>query len=149
MSDSSDPVSEIVATGREVVPEDVEALWSDLMDGRSTAQEAAARARLLMETVNVTHVANWGLITLYALTYEGMRDADGVGLAHERWRRHMRDYEADPAAWDRRYYQGMIIDFANSHGTERARAFGAKLVASGELRDQEVAAALAQDPRAE
>jgi hypothetical protein len=149
MSDSSDPVSEIVAAGREVVLEDVEALWSDLMDRRRTAQETAARARLLMETVNVTHVANWGLSTLYALTYEGVRDAEGVGLAHERWRRHVRDYEADPAAWDRRYYQRMITDFANRHGTERARAFGAKLVASGELRDRDVAAAMGQDPRVE
>lgn len=149
MSNSSDAVSEIVATGREVVPEDVEALWSDLMDGRSTAQETSMRARLLMETVNVTHMANWGLSTLYALTYEGVRDTEAVGLAHERWRRHVRDYEADPAAWDRRYYQRMIIDFANRHGTERARAFGAKLVASGELRDPDVAAALGQDPRAE
>ena len=60
MSESSDPVLEIVASGREVVPEDVEPLWSDLMDGRSTAQQTATRSRLLMETVNATHVANWG-----------------------------------------------------------------------------------------
>jgi hypothetical protein len=108
MSDSTDPVSEIVAAGREVVSEDVEALWSDLMDGRSTAQETSTRAHLLIETMNMTHMANWGLSTLYALTYEGARDAEGVGLAHERWRRHVRDYEADPAARDRRYYQRMI-----------------------------------------
>lgn len=149
MSDSSDPVSEIVATGREVIPEDVEALWSDLMDRRSTAQETAARARVLMETLNVAHLANWGLSTLYALTNEGVRDTQGVGLAHQRWRRHVRDYKADPAAWDRRYYQRMIISFADRHGLERARAFGAKLVASGELRDRDVAAALGQDPRVE
>jgi hypothetical protein len=116
------------------------------MDRRCTAQETAARARLLIETVNVTHVANWGLSTLYALTYEGVRDADGVGLTQECWRRHVRDYEPDPAAWDRRYYQRMITIFSNSHGTERARVFGARLVASGLLLDRDVAAALTQDP---
>jgi hypothetical protein len=146
MSESSDPVLEIVASGREVVPEDVEPLWSDLMDGRSTAQQTATRARLLMETVNATHVANWGLSSLYALTFRGVREAGHVALAFERWRRHVRDYGADPDAWDRSYYQRMIIDFAKRHGTERARAFGARLVASGELRDADVAAALAGDP---
>lgn len=43
-------------------------------------------------------------------------------------------------------HQRMIIDFANRHGAERARAFGARLVASGELHDADVAAALAGDP---
>ena len=43
----------------EVVPGDVEPLWSDLIDGRTTAEETATRARLLMETANATHVANW------------------------------------------------------------------------------------------
>jgi len=68
MSEPSDPIPEIVASGREVVAEDVEPLWSDLMEGRSTAQQTAMRARMLMETANATHVANWGLSSLYAVT---------------------------------------------------------------------------------
>jgi hypothetical protein len=146
MFESSDPVLEIVASGRKIVPEDVEPLWSDLMDERSTAQQTAARARLLMDTVNATHVANWGLSSLYALTFRGVPKADDVASAFQRWQRHVRDYEADPDAWDRSCYQRMIIDFAERHGTGRARALGAKLVASGELRDADVAAALAEDP---
>lgn len=141
--ESSDP--EIVASGREVVTDDVEPLWSDLMDGRSTAQETAMRARMLMETANATHVANWGLSSLYAVTFRGVPAAEDVSVAHERWRRHVREYQADPDAWDRNYYQRMITDFAKRHGTERAKAFGAKLVASGELRDADLAAALARD----
>jgi hypothetical protein len=38
---------------------------------------------------------------------------------------------------------------ANRYGTERARAFGSKLVAAGELQDADLAAALAQDPHVE
>jgi hypothetical protein len=146
MSESSDPILEIVASGREIVAEDVEPLWSDLMDGRTTARETAMRARMLMDTANATHVANWGLSSLYAVTSRWMPAAGDVSVAHERWRRHVREYQADPDAWDRSYYQRMIIDFAKRHGTERARMFGRKLVASGELRDADVAAALAQDP---
>jgi hypothetical protein len=149
MSESSDPIPEIVASGREVVTEDVEPLWSDLMAGRSTARETARRARMLMETANVTHVANGGLSSLYAVTFRGVRAAEDVLVAHERWRRHVREYQADPDAWDRNYYQRLIIGFAKRYGTERARAFGGKLVASGELRDADVAAALAQDPDVE
>jgi hypothetical protein len=149
MAESSDPILEIVASGREVVPEDVEPLWSDLMDGRSTTQETAMRAQMIMETANATHVANWGLSGLYAVTFRGVPAPEDVSVAHERWRRHVREYQADPVAWDRNYYQSMIIDFAERHGTERARAFGGKLVASGELRDADVAAALAQDPNVE
>lgn len=146
MPESYDPVTQIVASRREILIEDVEPLWSDLMDGRRTARETATRALTLMETVNATHVANWGLSSLYALTHLGAPAAENVTAAHERWRRHVREYQADPAAWDRNYYQQMIIDHAEQYGTERARAFGGKLVASGELRDADVAAALAQDP---
>ena len=149
MSESSDPIPEIVAPGRGVVPEDVESLWFDLIDGRSTAREVATRARVLMETANATHVANWGLSSLYAITFRGLPAAEDVSVAHERWRRHVREYQADPDAWDRNYYQRMVIDFAKRYGTERAQAFGGKLVALGELRDADVAAALAQDPDVE
>jgi len=104
------------------------------------------RARVLMDTANATHVASWGLSSLYAVAFRGVPAAEDVSVAHEGWRRHVREYRADPDAWDRSYYQRMIIGFAKRHGTERARAFGRKLVASCELRDADVAAALAQDP---
>jgi hypothetical protein len=146
MSESSDPIRKIVASGREVVAEDVEPMWSDLIDRRSTAQQTAARAQMLMETANATHVANWGLSSLYHLTFRSVPEAEDVSLAHERWRRHVHEYQADPNAWDRNYYRRMITDFAKSHGTERARAFGSKLVAAGALQDADVAVALAQDP---
>ncbi len=74
-----------VSSGREVVPDDVEILWFDLMAGRSTARQIAKRARLLMETVNATHLANWGLSTSYALTSSGTPGQDRIRLAHERW----------------------------------------------------------------
>lgn len=104
---------------------------------------------MLMETANATHVANWGLNSLYAVTFRGVPAAEDVSVAHERWRRHVREYQADPGTWDRNYYQRMIIDFAKRYGTERARAFGGKLVASGELRDSDVATALALHPDVE
>jgi hypothetical protein len=114
------------------------------MDGRATAEETATRARLLMETANATHVANWGLSSLYALTFRGAGSEEDLAEAHKRWRGHVRDYEADPDAWDRTYCQRMIIDFAERHGTDRARHLGGRLVASGELTDEDVASALAR-----
>lgn len=129
----------------EVVPRDVEPLWSALQEGRTTPELTATRARLLMETANATHVANWGLSSLYALTFRGACSPEDLAAAHEQWQRHVNDYEADPEAWDRRYYQRMIIDFAERHGVDRARHLGARLVASGELTDEDVAAALASE----
>jgi hypothetical protein len=125
MSESSDPITEIVASGREVVLGDVEPLWSDLMAGRSTAQETATRARKLMETANAAHVASWGLSSLYAITFRGVPAAEDVSVAHGRWRQHVREYQADPEAWDRRYYQRIIIDFAK-------RGSGCGLAGDGE-----------------
>jgi hypothetical protein len=122
MSESGDPIPEIVASGREVVAEDVGPLWSDLMEGRSTARQAAMWARMLMDTANAAHVASWGLSSLHAVTLRGVPAAEDVSVAHERWRRHVREYQADPDAWDRSYYRRMIIDFTKRHGTERARA---------------------------
>ena len=115
------------------------------MDGRTTAEETATRARLLLETANATHVANWGLSSLYALTFRGTGSAGDIAGAHDRWQRQVRDYEADPAAWDRSYYQRMIIDFSVRHGTDRARHLGGRLVAPGELTDEDVPAALAPE----
>jgi hypothetical protein len=43
MSESSDPISEIVASGREVVTEDVESLWSDLMDEAPPSRQPCGR----------------------------------------------------------------------------------------------------------
>ncbi len=146
MSESSDPIPEIVASGREVVADDVEPLWSGLMEwakhrpGDSHAganadghRERNARGELGVEQPVCRH-------------FSRVPAAEDVSVAHERWRRDARGYQADPDAWDRGYYRRMIIDFAKRHGTERAMAFGRKLVASGELRDADVAAALAQDP---
>jgi hypothetical protein len=146
MPELSDPVPQIVASRREVIIEDVQPLWSDLIDGRRTARETATRAQILMDTVNATHVANWGLSSLYALTFRAVPTVEELTAAHQRWRRPVLGYQADPAAWDRRYWQRMIIGFAEQYGTERATAFGGKLVASGALQDADVTAALAQDP---
>lgn len=129
----------------EVGSGDVEPLWSDLIDGRTTAEETATRARVLMETANATHVANWGLSSLYALTFRGTGSVGDIAVAHERWQRQVRDYEADREGWDRSYYQRMITDFAERHGTDRARHLGGRLVASGELTAEDVAAVLAPE----
>lgn len=148
MSEPSDRVPKILASGREVVVEDVETLWSGLLAGSSTARQTAIRAQLLLETANATHVANWGLSSLHAITVRGDPATEEVSAAHERWRHQVSEYEADPGAWDRAYYRQIIIDFARRHGPERARTLGDKLVASGELREADVAAALTPDPDA-
>lgn len=97
-----------------------------------------------METVNATHVANWGLSSLYHLTLDGAPAVEVLEEAHARWRQLVREYEADPPAWDRAYYQQMIRDFVKAHGSDQARAFGARLVASGEMREEDLEEALAQ-----
>lgn len=149
MSESSDPIPEMVASGREILLGDVVTLWSDLLSERRTAKETAARAQVLLDTVNASHVANLGLSSLYHLTYRGAPAPEDILAAHERWQQHLREYQADPEAWDRRYYQRMIVAFAKSHGIERARAFGGRLVATGMLRDADLIASLAGDPRRE
>lgn len=129
----------------EVVPEEVDLLWSDLLSGRSTVSETVARTRRLMDTANATHVASAGLSALHAVTFG--RDDSEVDrvMAYERWRQHVREYDADPVGWNIRYYQRMIVGFAERHGTDRARQLGAKMVASGELSVADVEAALAQE----
>ena len=99
-----------------------------------------------METANATHMANYGLSALYALISSDTEDAATLVRGNDAWRQDMREYQADPEAWDRGYYQRMIFEFAKKHGPERARRFGARLVHAGELRSSDVDAALAGDP---
>jgi hypothetical protein len=146
MNDSTDPVIQIIESGREVIPDDVELLWSDLIEGRCSSTETMARARLLMATANATHVANWGLSSLYHLIYAGTEDAAAHRLAREAWRHHVREYHADPEGWDRNYHQRMLIDFAEEHGIDRARLFGERLVRWGEMRHADVISALPEGP---
>ena len=148
MTESNASVARLAASGREIIPEDVEPLWLDFMDGRATAEETATRAELLMETVNVIHVANWGLSSLYHLTYRGEPCSGDIEAAFESWRRQVREYRAEPEAWDRRHYQRMLRDFAERYGAERARAFGVRLVSAGEMHDADVDDVLGQ-PAAE
>jgi hypothetical protein len=148
MSESSNPGPEIVASGREVLPTDVERLWTDLLDGRTSVKETMARTQALMDTVNVIHVANWGLSSLYHLTYREAPTVAAIELAHAQWQQHVREYESDPIAWDRAYYQQLLRDLANERGMPRAQALGAKFVATGDLRHEDVAEALALEPPA-
>jgi hypothetical protein len=131
MSDSTDPVFEIVQSGREVIPDDVELLWSELIDGLRSSAETMARGQSLLASANATHVANWGLSSMYHLLYAGTGDAAAHRLAREAWRHDVSEYNADPEGWERTYYQRMLIDFAEEHGTDRARLFGEKLIRSG------------------
>lgn len=146
MNDSTDPVTQIVEPGREVIPDDVELLWSDLIEGRCSSTETMARAQSLMATANATHVANWGLSSLYHLIYAGTEDAAAHRLAREAWRHHVWEYNADPESWDRNYCQRMLIEFAEEHGIDRARSFGEKLFRRGEMRQADVISALSEGP---
>jgi len=51
-------------------------------------------------------------------------------------------YDEDPAGWTVRHFQKMVRDFATRSGADRARSFGAKLVAAGHLTTADVLDAL-------
>lgn len=139
-----DPVSGIVASGREITREDVEMLWADLIEGCYTWQETSERALALIDTVNVPeHIVNWGLMDLYYLWQPGTaRDAESQRAKRESWRAKLRIYDADPGGWNRRYYRDMLVHRASRSGHDAAAMFGRQLVSSGLLQDTVVAAVL-------
>jgi hypothetical protein len=119
----------------EVTRHDVDQLWSDVIGGRRSWQDTSARAEALVARVNSENpIVNEGLLTLYYLWQPGAaRDAASLSSQRERWRDELAEYDADPAAWMRCYFQRMLVSYADRRRAPEAGAFGAKLVAQGLL----------------
>jgi hypothetical protein len=119
----------------EVTRHDVEQLWSDVIAGRISWQDTSAHAEVLVDRVNSENpIVNEGLLTLYYLWQPGaVRDAASLSAQREAWRDKLAEYDTDPAAWMRSYFQRMLVSHAEVRGEPAARAFGTKLVAQGLL----------------
>jgi hypothetical protein len=117
----------------------VEQLWIEAIDGSASIDDVHRRAEALLDQVNAeSPVVNWGLTTLHHLTRSPGRAQGDLVRARTAWLAEVERYEADPSAWMRRYFQGMIRDFTRLHGPEKGRAFAAKLVRDGHLREPDI-----------
>lgn len=144
-----DPVSTIVASGREITADDAEMIWADFIDGRCTWQETSERALALVETVNVpSHVVNRALLHLYYLWQpDAVRDVDLHKAMRETWRAAVKEYDADPIEWDRPFFQDMLRRRVAKYGVHNARDLAALLVRDGLMRHEDADAVL-DDPSA-
>jgi hypothetical protein len=68
--------------------------------------------------------------------------AADIATALSRWLRELTVYHSDPEGWNCRHFQKMLRSHAPSYGADRARSFGAKLVAAGHLTTADVLVAL-------
>jgi hypothetical protein len=85
-----------------------------------------------------------GLLELQGLRFKNP-DATGMRSRLRRWQAELETYDRDPDAWNRRYFQRLLGRFRETHGLERARGFGRRLVRDGVLSDRDVEEAL-DDP---
>jgi hypothetical protein len=132
----------------EVTRNDVERLWADAIAQRYPAEETSRRAQALIELANSeTPIVNWGLLSLYYLWQpEVRRDSASLVQSRERWRAQLREYDADPPGWMRRYFEQMLARHAERCGHEAGRTFGRHLVRDGYLNASEVARVLDDRP---
>jgi hypothetical protein len=119
----------------------VERLWAEAVDGSAPIDEVHRRAEALLNLVNAeSPVVNWGLTTLHHLTQSPGRTREDLVRARTAWLAECERYDADPPGWMRRYFHDMIRDFTAHHGSEKGRAFAARLVRAGHLREQDLPA---------
>lgn len=124
---------------------DVERWWQDCIDGRRTTAEASRWAEDQLDASSPEEeLVLQGLLELQSLQF-GDRDAGSMRSRLRRWQAELETYDRDPDAWNRRYFQRLLIRFRERHGLERSRGFGRRLVGHGVLSDRDVEEAL-DDP---
>ncbi|MFI6678171.1 hypothetical protein [Kribbella sp. NPDC050470] len=139
---------------------EVHAWWEDVVAGRRTRTEASELAQpWLQANFMGEELVLQGLLYLQALDLgvdapgdtprhrSGsaseylVSDAD-MATALSRWLQELDVVDEDPAGWTVRHFQRMVSGFATRCGADRARSFGAKLVAAGHLTSADVLDAL-------
>jgi hypothetical protein len=134
--------------GAVVTRDEVDAQWSALAAGLRGRGEVSRWAEGRLEAAPDQELVIQGLLYLQALDPAlGWRRrtavTDGaVAAALQRWRKAFADHDRDPDAWDRSYLRGVVRSVAETHGEERARVLGRKLVTSGKLMSEDVDEAL-------
>ncbi|MEU8227452.1 hypothetical protein [Kribbella sp. NPDC048915] len=139
---------------------EVQVWWEDVVAGRRTRTEASdwadpwVQANFMGEELVLQ-----ALVYLHAmdLAVDGLGDAprhqsgsDSKYLVSEadmaralsRWLQELSVYDEDPDGWTVRHFQKMVRNLATRSGADRARSFGAKLVAAGHLTTADVLDAL-------
>jgi hypothetical protein len=125
--------------------QDVERWWRDCVDGRRTTDEVSRWAEDQLDAASPEEeLILQGLLELQGLRF-GDRDAETMRARLRRWQAELEVYDRDPDAWDRRYFQQLLVRFRERHGLERTRGFGRRLVRHGVLSDRDVEEAL-DDP---
>jgi hypothetical protein len=120
-----------------VTRKDVEIWWSNTVAGKCSTTEAANWAESeLGRAPDAGELVLQALLTLQSLKHSPESEDKRTKIAQRLalWRAELRRYDADPEAWNRTYFQHMLLDFANRFDVEKARAFGNKLIAAGQLK---------------
>ena len=121
----------------EVTRADVEQLWADALAHEDLAEVCLRAEQLISRANSENPVVNWGLTTVHAEVRD-QRDRERLELAHQTWLDQLREFDRDPELWMTNYFTSMLNDFADRFGAARARAFGDKLIAWGQLTNEDV-----------
>ncbi|GEL99007.1 hypothetical protein [Cellulomonas terrae] len=125
---------------------DIEEQWLSALAGSRTVEQVSRWAELRLDAApDVEELVLQGLLALQRLRHSDLPAADLSRLMSDEltaWRRELQRYDDDPDGWDRQHLRRMITSFARSHGDDRARVFGAKLVRHYGLRPEDVDTAL-------
>lgn len=128
-----------------VTRRDVERWWQDCIDGRRTRADASRWAEDQIDADSFEEeLVLQGLLELQSLRFDD-RDAETMRSRLQRWRAELEVHDRDPDAWNRRYFQRLLLRFRETHSVERTRSFGRRLVRDGVLSDRDVEEAL-EDP---
>lgn len=120
-----------------VTREGVERWWRDCIGGRRSRLEASEWAEDQLDRSDaMEELVLQGLLELQRLQFQ---DGDAQTASRfERWQAELHQYDEDPEAWNRGYFQRILVRFLDRHGVERTRSFGRRMVADGFLTDQDV-----------
>jgi len=149
-----------VTSQHEPTRAEVQVWWEDIVVGRRTRTEASDWAEtwvqanfmgeeLVLQALLYLHAVDLGVDASgetprhqsgSASEYL-VSDAD-MAIALSRWLQELSVDDEDPAGWTVRHFQKMVRDLATRSGADRARSFGAKLVAAGHLTSADVLDAL-------
>jgi len=155
----TDPVAVTSGTGRQPTRADVQICWEDVVAGRRTRTEASrwadpwvqanfAGEEPVLQALLYLHAIDLGVNAGDVPQHQEGPDVEyvasnaDIAAALGRWLCELAVYDRDPDGWTRRHSKAMIRDYGARHGADRARSFGAKLVAAGHLTPGDVLDAL-------
>jgi len=110
------------------------------LDRGFSGEELVLQGLLFLQAVDLGSDPNGGSNPLHLPDGVGafLESVSDVAAALQRWLAEIEIFDRDPGGWERARLRRVIARFADTHGTERARAFGDKLVRRGDLTESDV-----------